>query len=124
MCKRSHYLVTAFLLFLTEVLIALFVRDVYIRPYGGDFLIVIFLYCLVKAITNSDVWRVAFGVLLLSYLIEVAQYLDLIKWIGQENNKVVRVVMGTSFDWGNIIAYTLGILLVLLFENRKHLFFR
>jgi hypothetical protein len=122
MISRNSYLIAAILLFLIEVLIALFVRDTIIRPYGGDFLIVIFLYCLVRAVKNIGVWKVATGVLLFAYVIEAVQYLQLISMIGLEKYNVARVVLGTSFEWGDMVAYTLGILFVLIVENGKRIF--
>ena len=46
---KPGFLVIAFILFVIEVLIALYVRDSIIRPYVGDFLVVIMLYCFVRA---------------------------------------------------------------------------
>ena len=112
----------AVLLFLTEIVIALFVHDTIIRPYGGDFLVVILLYCLVRAVTNVGVWKGAIGVLLFAYVIEAAQYLQLISMIGLEKYKLAGIVLGTSFEWGDMLAYTLGVVVVLLVENRKRIF--
>lgn len=46
--KRLFYLITALLLLMTEVLIALFVHDRFIRPYAGDILVVLLIYALVR----------------------------------------------------------------------------
>ena len=122
MFSRNCYLITAITLFIIEVVIALWIQDTVIRPYGGDFLVVIFLYSLVRAVTNVEVWKVAIGVLIFAFLIEAAQYLQLISMIGLEKYKVARIVLGTSFEWGDMVAYTLGILFVLIVENRKRIF--
>jgi len=122
MFSRNCYLITAITLFIIEVVIALWIQDTVIRPYGGDFLVVIFLYCLIRAVTNVGVWKGATGVLIFAYLIEAAQYLQLISMIGLEKYKVARIVLGTSFEWGDMVAYTLGILFVLIVENRKRIF--
>ena len=45
--RRSYFLATVLLL-LTEALIALHVHDRIIRPYFGDFLAVVLVYCLVR----------------------------------------------------------------------------
>jgi len=122
MFSRNCYLITAITLFIIEVVIALWIQDTVIRPYGGDFLVVIFLYSLVRAVTNVEVWKVAIGVLIFAFLIEAAQYLQLIDMIGLEKYEVARIVLGTSFEWGDMVAYTLGILFVLIVENRKRIF--
>lgn len=95
-------------LFLVEVFIALFVRDSIIRPYGGDFLAVIMLYAFARAIVNWPAIRVAVVVLGIAFAIEIAQYLDLLSWLGWQDNTLAKVVLGSSFEWIDMLAYTLG----------------
>lgn len=121
MILHRYYFISAMLLFAIEVLIALYVRDTLIRPYGGDFLVVMFLYCLVRAVTLWNWNRVAAGVLILAYIMEIGQYLDVLKILGFDKSGVVGVVIGSRFEWGDMFAYTLGIAVVVLFENRKRL---
>jgi hypothetical protein len=111
------YLFLSSLLFCAEVLIALFMHDAFIRPIGGDFLIVILLYCLLRGITRFDVLTTAISVLTFACLIEFLQFLKLIAWLGLENDPVARTVIGTSFSWTDIVAYTLGILFVVIIEK-------
>ena len=111
-----RYFLMALLLLLTEIVIAVFVRDSIIRPYGGDFLVVILLYCLVKSFINSPVVKTALGVLLFSYIVETLQYFHFVRVLGLEQYALARIIMGTSFAWTDILAYTLGIGLVLLWE--------
>lgn len=115
---NAGYLRLSLLLFCIEVLIALFMHDKFIRPLGGDFLVVILLYCLLRGTTTFDVLTAAISVLIFAYLIEFLQFLQLVKWLGLENNTVARSVIGTSFSWADIIAYTLGILFVVVIEKR------
>lgn len=117
----KSYFIVAMLLFLTEVYIALCIRDDLIRPYGGDFLVVIFLYYLVRSMMNIGVREVAAGVLLFSFVIEFVQYLNVIEMIGLKKYAVARVILGTSFEWGDMLAYTCGIAAVVMFESRKRL---
>lgn len=67
------YLRATLFLFLIEVLIALYAHDRIIRPYIGDLLVVILIYCFVKSFLNTPVWPTAIGVLIFSYTIEVLQ---------------------------------------------------
>ena len=50
MKKRIPYAFAALLLFLTEAVIALMVYDDFIRPYMGDALVVILIYCMVRTV--------------------------------------------------------------------------
>ena len=113
---RSTYLIIAILLFLVEILIALFVHDRYVRPYIGDFLVVILIYCFIRSLFNVSVIATAVGTLLFAFLLEALQYFKLVEILGLGNSKFVRVIIGSSFEWVDLLAYTLGILVVILIE--------
>jgi hypothetical protein len=108
------------LLFATEILIALFAHDQIIRPYGGDFLVVIFLYCLIKSFSPAPVIPVAVAVLLFSYLIETSQYFNLAHHMDLDQSKITLLIMGNHFAWIDILAYTSGILTVLWLEKYNY----
>jgi hypothetical protein len=91
-------------------------HDAVIRPYGGDFLVVILLYCLVRSLMDVPVIRAALGVLVFSYLIEFLQYLHLADRLGFTGPSIMRTILGSYFTWDDILAYTLGILTVLGLE--------
>src|SRR4051812_22461106 len=92
--NRNYFLLTI-LLFATEVAIAMFVHDRFIRPYFGDFLVVILIYCFLKSFigtpqlqknTNPPIvhrtpyivnLKLALSVLAFAYLVEVLQYFHL-----------------------------------------------
>ncbi len=115
---KGYFGLTVVLL-LIEVLIAMYVRDNFIRPYFGDFLVVILMYCFLKSIADPDVRLTAMAVLLFSYLIEIFQYLNFVERLRLGNSEIARTLMGTSFAWMDILAYTTGILAVLWFERRR-----
>lgn len=116
---NKKYLILTIILFVIEVLIAVFVSDAFVRPYVGDYLVVILIYCAVRTVLKASVWKVAVGVLLFSFLIETLQYFHIVNRLGLENNVVARTVIGYGFEWVDLLAYTLGILTVLAFENKK-----
>lgn len=106
------------LIFITEVLIALFVNDKIIRPYGGDFLVVIMIYYFVKAFVSTKPLYICIGTLLFAYVIEIAQYFRMVEILGVQDNRLLATVLGSSFSWGDMIAYTFGILFCYLVENK------
>ena len=114
---NKYYFGLAVLLFNAEVLIADFMHDAIIRPYGGDFLVVILVYTLVKAFLKTNVWNTAIGSLIFAYVVEITQYFHLIYRLGWEGSAVARNLMGTTFRWLDMLAYTLGALLVLVLET-------
>lgn len=111
------YFISALLLFVTEVLIALFVHDQFIRPYIGDFLVVILIYCFVKSFLNTPVVPTAVGVLLFAYTVELLQYFRIVEVLGLQHSRAARIIIGSSFEWQDLLAYTLGILVVVLVEK-------
>lgn len=119
---NKNYLFVTVLLFILETLIAIYVHDQFIRPYLGDVLVVILIYCFVRSFLKIPVVPAAFGVLLFSYFIELLQYFNFVTVVGLENHKIARIVLGSSFEWLDIVAYTFGFFLVLLLENLRFIF--
>jgi hypothetical protein len=105
------------LLFIAEVLIALYVHDNIVRPYIGDLLVVLLIYCFVKSFFNFPVLKTAIGVLLFSYLIEILQYLKLVTQLGLQDSKAANIIIGNSFEWIDLVAYTGGFATILLAET-------
>lgn len=116
--SRKFFVLTV-LLFITEVLIAVYVHDSFIRPYFGDFLVVILLYCFVSTFLQAPVKPLAIGVLLFAYLIETLQYFNLVKHLGLQHSRLANIVIGNHFEWTDILAYTLGVLFILLLDKLR-----
>lgn len=107
----------AIAIFIIEVIIALYIKDNFIRPYIGDVLVVILIYYFVKAFIKAPVLPMAIGVLIFSYLVETLQYFQFVKLIGLADNKLANIVIGNYFAWEDIVAYTIGITIVLFIET-------
>ena len=105
-------------LFVIEVLVALFAHDSFVRPYGGDYLVVILLYCGVRTFIKAAPVKIAVAVLLFAYTIEVLQYFNIVDRLGLSGNAIARTVIGYGFDLLDLLAYTLGIITVVLLERR------
>jgi hypothetical protein len=116
---RKHYFLITVLLFVTELLIATFLHDKIIRPYFGDFLVVILIYCFLRSFLKVSIVKAAIATLIFAYLIEFMQYLNLIQKLGLQNSKMANLVLGNLFQWIDLLAYTLGIVLVLLIERME-----
>jgi len=114
---NKNYFGLAVLIFTIEVLIALFVRDNFVRPYLGDVLVVILIYCFVRSFLNLPVFTLAIGVLIFSFTLEFLQYINIVEKLGLERSKIARTVIGTSFAWIDLLAYTAGIAIVLVVEK-------
>ena len=73
------YFLVACLLFIIEVFIAIYIHDEIIRPFIGDLLVVILIYCAIKAFLNTKLYPTAIFVLLFSFGIETLQYFNIVK---------------------------------------------
>lgn len=78
---------------------------------------VILLYCFVRSFTQGSVVTLALCVLAFSYVIETMQYFKLVNSLGLQNSKIAKIVIGNSFSWMDMVAYTAGIGIVLLLES-------
>lgn len=116
---RLNYAIATLAIFLIEVLIARYVRDAFIRPYGGDVLAVALVYMGLRAVTTLQVRPAILIALAIAFGVEVAQALDLITALGLEDNKLFRTVLGTSFSWGDMAAYVAGAMMVLIVEQAR-----
>jgi hypothetical protein len=116
---QKTYFYLALLLFLLLVYIAMYVKDAFIRPYGGDLLVVIFLYCMVRSFLRTSVKNAIFGVLLFAFFIEGLQYLQLISLLELKNNAVAVAVLGSHFEWLDLLLYALGAFLIFGFEKMR-----
>lgn len=101
-----------------EVIIALFVNDSIIRPYGGDVLVVIMIYYFIKAFIETKSVYICISTLLFAYIVEILQYLKMVEILGVQNNKLLVTILGSSFSWGDMLAYTIGIAICYLINKK------
>ena len=104
-------------LFGIELYIGLCVHDALVRPFGGDFLVVMLLYCLLRALGMVARHHAASAVLLVAVATEVSQYYHLIQWVGWEQHLWARLLLGSHFAWADLLAYAAGIVVVLAVEQ-------
>lgn len=114
----KSFIVFLIILFL-EVIIALFVNDSIIRPYGGDLLVVILIYYFVKSFIRTKTIYLVTSVILFAYLVEVSQYFRLVEILRMQDNVIIKTVIGHSFSWGDILAYTAGGIICYLIDRKQ-----
>ncbi len=117
---NKKYFFLTLLFFIIEVLIAVYAHDNFIRPYVGDYLVVIFIYCFWMSFISAPVWKVALATLIFSYIIETLQYFNFVGMIGLQHSRIANILFGNSFSWSDMIAYTLGALTLLGIEWISH----
>jgi hypothetical protein len=113
---NSKYILLTLLLLIIEITIAVFVHDQFIRPFFGDFLAIILVYCGLR-IFKQNILKTALISLLIAYFIEILQYFKFIEITGLIKFKMLAVVIGNSFSWLDMLAYSLGFVFIVLIEN-------
>ena len=114
--KPSYFLAASGLL-LVEAFIALFEHDTIVRPYVGDFLATLLVYCFIRSVVSISAGRAVAGALLVSYTIEALQYFGLLVLFGWQHSRMARLLLGSHFEWSDMLAYTLAAALVVALEK-------
>jgi hypothetical protein len=113
------YLASCMVLFAVETYIACGMNDALIRPYGGDALVVVLLYTGIRSCIRAEPRRVVAAVFAFACVVEMAQHHQLVTRLGLDHSSLARTVIGTSFDWGDIVAYAAGCLCTLVVEAHR-----
>ena len=115
---RIGYAVVAFAILIAEVLIALYVRDAFVRPYGGDILVTLLICCILRVVWPQR-YRlpIAGGVLAFAVLVEVGQYFGLVYLLGLGHIEFFRILIGTGFSWWDMLCYAVGCILFVAVDS-------
>lgn len=107
---RLTYAALFSVILLFEVLIALFVRDDFVRPYVGDMLVTLLICCFVRIFFPTGVKLLPICVFIFASAVEAGQYFDMVKLLGLENNTFLSVLLGRTFSLADIFCYAVGCL--------------
>ena len=118
--STRHFLITI-LLFATETAIAYFHFNSFIRGFLGDMLVILLLYSFLKIFIRNQVVKTSISVLAFAYVVELLQLFKLTEKLNI-HSEILLTIIGSVFDWRDLIAYTLGFLVILLIEKKiiKH----
>ena len=104
-------------LFCVELSIATVFRHIgWLRGLVGDALAVVFVYYGFKSFVRAPALCLAAAALLVGYGVELSQYIaQSAGW--KISNPVLRIVVGSTPDWWDVVAYTVGFIAVLFIER-------
>lgn len=103
-------------LLIVEVLIALFIKNEFIRSSVGDVLVVILIYCFIQAFFAVDKKKTIIGVGIFALLVEISQAFKLVEKLNLQDSQFFTTVLGTTFDLNDIWAYLAGCAVVWMLE--------
>lgn len=84
-----------------------------IRGFMGDVIVTILIYSIVKIFITVKPLMLGVIVLLFSYMVEGLQYIHIVDKIGLGDNKIARIIIGTTFSTSDLIAYLIGVVIIL-----------
>ena len=113
---RLAFLAVAVLILAVEIYIAICVKGGFVRHYAGDVLAVILLYALARAIFSVPPSNLPLKIFAFAAALELAQYLGAVQILGVEN-KILKVMIGGTFDFADLLCYAVGCVLAGAYEK-------
>ncbi len=104
---RIFFAFCSLLLLTVEIYIGVYINDSFVRPYLGDTLVVMLIYCIVRTAFPTKCYWLSGAIFVFAIAVEISQIFPLCDVLHIEN-KLLRVLMGTSFAYEDIIAYFAG----------------
>lgn len=109
--NRTYFILTC-VLFIIEVYIALFVHDSIIRPYLGDFLVMLLMYCFIRAFFPFPINNTLVIISIFALMVECSQYFQLLHKLQLGHLRVAKMILGQTFSWADIGMYLLGVVFI------------
>jgi Protein of unknown function (DUF2809) len=113
----AHSALIALLIFITEILIAtLGAKIEWLCGFWGDVLAVMWVYYCLKTLVQTNAIALALATFGLGCCIELGQYIAS-AYAFKVANPVLRIILGITADWWDVLAYGIGFLLILILER-------
>ena len=116
MRTRLAFLAAAVLILAAEIYIAICIKGGFVRHYAGDVLAVILLYALARAIFSAPPLNLPLKIFAFAAALELAQYFGAVQILGIEN-KILKVMIGGTFDFADLLCYAVGCILASAYEK-------
>lgn len=124
MKNRIFYLI-AFLVFLMlEILIGRYAGG-FIRYSLGDVIVIPTLYCLIRIFTSALKKTLPFLIFIFACFVEFMQYIGICDILHIPQGSILRIIIGTTGLWSDIICYAAGMIIIYLYvifskEEKNH----
>ena len=113
---RLAFLAVAVLILAVEIYIAICVKGGFVRHYAGDILAVVLLYTLTRAAFGEPPLNLPLKIFAFAAALELAQYFGAVQILGVEN-KILKVMIGGTFDFADLLCYAAGCVLAGAYEK-------
>jgi len=102
-------------LFVLVLLATVGARWGWLRSFFGDVLAVVWVYLVFKSFVAARVLPLALAALGVGLVVELGQLLAS-TWHLHISNRALRIVLGSTADWWDVLAYVIGFAAVLAIE--------
>ena len=116
---NKKYFLLLLVFFLIEAGIACYLKDGFIRHTFGDYLVVIMLYFFLKCFIKIKPITASLVVLLIAFIVEFLQLTSFLEFFNLENNYYAKLILGSTFQISDLLAYTLGVLSIIIIESKR-----
>ena len=113
---RLAFLAAAVLILAAEIYIAICVKGGFVRHYAGDVLAAILLYALARAAFGVPPLNLPLKIFAFAAALELSQYFGAVQILGIEN-KILKVMIGGTFDFADLLCYAAGCVLAGISEK-------
>lgn len=91
-----------------EILIGAFVRDRFIRPFVGDVLVVVLICFFARIFLPTKPKLLPLFCTLFAFCVELMQLFDIVSLLGLEQNSLLGIIIGSTFDLADLVCYAAG----------------
>jgi hypothetical protein len=113
---NPSFFASSLVLLSTEICIAAFLTEGFIRHTFGDFLVVILIYCFIRSFIEAKPIYIAGAVLVFAFFIEFLQLFNVLDNLNLRHNELAVIILGSTFHVSDLIAYTLGVITIFLID--------
>lgn len=123
MKKRIIYLILFSIILISECLIAIFLKQGFIRENVGDILVVPCIYTLLRILFTQKIKYLALYVLMFAVIVEMLQLMNITTMLSN-NNRILSIAFGGTFDIKDIICYIIGFVSIIVVSKGMKKFFQ
>jgi len=113
------YFIAFIMLFLTEVFIALYVHDTIVRPFIGDILVIILIYCFIKSFLKAEAKLLPLFIFAFAVIVEILQYFNIVHLLGLQDHTIIKIIIGSVFDIKDVLCYFIGMVILFIYQYKK-----
>lgn len=104
------------ILFIIEVAIAIFHFHPFVRGFIGDVFVIALIYFGIRSLFINVSEKILAWIVLFAFVIEFLQLLKISETLGIQS-PFLRLILGSTFDAWDLVAYGIGALLSILIEK-------